>query len=71
MPKYDLQGIDGNAFNIVGYVTRAMRREHYSREEITKFREVATSGDYDFLLCAAMEKIDEINDKIESMEDEQ
>lgn len=63
MSKYDLQGIDGNAFNIIGYVTQAMRREHYSREEITKFREVATSGDYDFLLCAAMEKIDEINEK--------
>ena len=26
MPKYDLIGIDGNAFNILGYVTNAMRR---------------------------------------------
>ena len=70
MEKYDLQGIDGNAFNIIGYVTQAMRREHYSREEIIKFRETAISGDYDFLLCTALEKIDEINKKVEEQENE-
>lgn len=70
MAKYDLQGIDGNVFNIIGYVTQAMRREHYSREEIIKFRETAILGDYDFLLCAALEKIDEINKKVEEQEHE-
>lgn len=70
MSKYDLQGIDGNAFNIIGYVSQAMRREHYSKEEIIKYREIATSGDYDFLLCVSLEKIDEINKKVEENEGE-
>ena len=65
MSKYDLQGINGNAFNVLGYVTRAMRREGYSREEIKDFREIATSSDYDFLLCLCMEKIDKINELID------
>lgn len=65
MPKYDLIGIDGNAFNILGYVTNAMRREHYSRDEIKAFREQATSDDYDYLLACAIQKIDEINNKLE------
>ncbi len=70
MPKYDLIGVDGNAFNIIGYVSQAMRREHYSKEEIIKYREIAISGDYDFLLNFSMEKIDEINKKVEENEGE-
>lgn len=64
MPKYDLQGINGNAFCVLGYTTRAMRREHYSTDEIRNFEGRATSRDYDYLLSLCMEKIDEINARV-------
>lgn len=58
-PKYphvvvQLTGEDGNAFNILGRVTRAMRAAGLSSEEREAFRQEATSGDYDNLLTTAM-----------------
>ena len=31
---YDLVGIDGNAFNVMGYVRRAMKECGFSKDEI-------------------------------------
>lgn len=53
-----LTGSDGNAFAIMGAVTRAMRREGISSEEQDAFREEAMSGDYDNLLMTAMKWVD-------------
>lgn len=57
-PKYDidvqLTGGDGNAFAIMGAVVREMRRAGVSKEDIDKYREESTSGDYDNLLATAM-----------------
>jgi len=50
-----LTGEDGNAFAIMGAVTREMKQFGVSREEIGKFREEAMSGDYDNLLRTCME----------------
>lgn len=50
----ELIGQDGNAFAILGAVTRQMRREQISQEEIHAFTEEATSGDYDHLLRTCM-----------------
>lgn len=49
-----LLGEDGNAFFILGAVMKAMRRAKVSEEDITKFREEATSGNYDHLLQTVM-----------------
>lgn len=54
-PKYpnvhvELIGQDGNAFAILGRVSRAMRRSGVSEEEQKAFSDEATSGDYDHLL---------------------
>lgn len=51
-PKYptievELSGQDGNAFNLLGLVSRALRTGGVSPEEFTA---EATSGDYDHLL---------------------
>ena len=51
-PKYpnievELSGQDGNAFMIVGRVQRALRNAGVDKEEITRYVEEATSGDYD------------------------
>lgn len=58
-PKYPdievkLVGEDANAFAILGRVNRAMRRAKLPKEEITKFRKEATSGDYNNLLNTCM-----------------
>lgn len=62
-PKYpnvtvQLTGNDGNAFTILGVVTKAMRREGISREEQSAFTEEAMSGDYDNLIQTAMKWVD-------------
>ena len=58
MPKFDvdvqLAGRDGNAFAIMGAVSKALRRAGATAEEIAKYREESTSGDYDNLLRVAM-----------------
>ena len=45
---------DGNAFAIIGRVTRALRRGGVDNAEIDAFREDAMSGDYDHVLQTAM-----------------
>ena len=49
-PELDLSDQDGNAFSILVRAAKVARRAGWSAEELTKFREEATSGDYDHLL---------------------
>jgi hypothetical protein len=56
--KVQLTGGDGNAFAVMGAVTRAMRRAGISSEERDAFRAEAMSGDYDNLLATAMKWVD-------------
>lgn len=49
-----LIGEDGNAFAILGSVIREMRRAGVSDDEIKKFTDEATSGDYNDLLVTVM-----------------
>jgi ribosomal protein S9 len=57
--KYDvdvqLTGEDGNAFAIMGAVTRALRQAGAPREEIAQYTTEAMSGDYNNLLRVSME----------------
>ena len=55
MPKYAhvivrLIEEDGNAFAILGRVSKALRRGGVSESIVEAFREEATAGDYDHLL---------------------
>lgn len=61
--KYSLVGVDGNAFAIMGYVFKAMRREGYSREEIEAYYNKATSSDYDNLIMESITMIEKLNEK--------
>ena len=45
-----LVGIDGNAFSILAYFSRAAKHAGWSREDITSVRKVAMSGNYDHLV---------------------
>jgi hypothetical protein len=59
MAKYDIDvsliGYDGNAFSIMGAVTKAMRRAGVSSEEQDQYFKEATAGDYNQLLATTME----------------
>lgn len=59
MQKYanvtvSLSNCSGNAYEIMGTVTRAMREAHISAAEQSAFRREAMSGDYDQLLQTCM-----------------
>ena len=49
-----LVGNDGNAFAILGQVSKAMRKGGVLPEEVDKFMDDAMSGDYHHLLQTAM-----------------
>lgn len=65
--KYDLVGIDGNAFCIMAYVVNAMRECKFSKDDREAYRKDATSSDYNHLLCVSFEMIDKCNEIADEM----
>ena len=70
--KYDLVGVDGNAFSIMGYTSRALRREGLGGL-VDEMRERAMSGDYNNLIVVCLEYVDKANEAagFEEEEDEE
>lgn len=56
--EVQLSGQDGNAFAIMGTVSRALRRAGVSKEERDAYFAEATSGDYDHLLRVTMDWVE-------------
>ena len=52
-----ITGEDGNAFNVLGAVMDAMRRQGVGQEAIDQFRADATAGDYDHLVQTVMRTV--------------
>ena len=67
---YDLVGVNGNAYSIMGYVAKAMRKEGRSEEEINSYYKEATSKDYQHLLCVSIKIIDELNENSDDFSDD-
>jgi hypothetical protein len=57
-PTVQLIGKDGNAFSILGKVSKALQRNGAGKEYIDKYRKEAMSGDYDNLLRVTMEYVE-------------
>ena len=62
-PKYPeitvkLVGEDGNAYNVLGLVLRALKRAGLPQAELAAFTAEATAGDYDALLQTVMRWVD-------------
>ena len=53
-----LTGTDGNAFAVIGTVTRALRRAGVSKEERDQFSKEAMSGDYDNVLATCFKWVE-------------
>jgi hypothetical protein len=63
IPKYPditvpLTGTDGNAFAVLGKVSRALRQAGVSQAERDAFTQEATASDYDRLLQTVMRWVD-------------
>lgn len=59
MPKYPeievtLTGTDGNAFAVMGNVSKALRRAGVEKSEIDAYTKESMSGDYDNLIATAV-----------------
>lgn len=58
MRKYDLAGIDGNAFSVMGYVIRCMKSRNMDQESIDNYLKEVKSCDYNHLLAVSAERIE-------------
>lgn len=63
---YDLVGINGNAFNVMGYVLTAMKEQGFSKKEQEAYTDAAMSGDYDHLICVSMDMVEQCNKRAEA-----
>lgn len=62
MAKYDLVGVDGNAFAVMGYTASALKNEGLGNL-VSEMQNRATSGDYNNLLCVCMDYLNKANEK--------
>lgn len=62
---YNLIGLDGNAYSVMGYVRRAMKEQKFTKEEIDEYTNKATSSDYHNLLRVSIEYVELCNERIE------
>lgn len=60
--KYDLVGVDGNAFAVMAYVLKAMKECKMSKGEQLYYQIKATNSDYNNLLAVSIEMIDKCNE---------
>lgn len=56
--EVELIGQSGNAFAILGAVSKALRRGGVPKDEIDAFMAEATSGDYDHVLATVMDWVE-------------
>lgn len=69
MEKYTLEGIDGNAFAIIGYVQNAMKRERFPEWRMKEYNNTAKCGDYYNLIQTSYEQVEEVNDFVRFWEE--
>lgn len=56
--KVKLVGEDGNAFAILGRVSKAMKKAKLTQEQVDEFTKEATNGSYDQLLGTVTKYVD-------------
>jgi len=57
-PEVKLVGENGNAFAIMGAVTKALRKAGADKEYTDQYFAEATEGDYDHLLATTLKYVD-------------
>jgi soluble cytochrome b562 len=64
MKPYDLVGVDGNAFSVMGYVSRAMLQSGFTTKERDEYLADAQSDDYKHLLAVSVDMVEKVNEKL-------
>jgi len=62
--KYNLVGVDGNAYSLMGYTQGAMRETGFSKDEINKVMTDAKSKDYNNLIVVLDRAIQDCNKRL-------
>lgn len=60
--KYDLTTVDGNAFSIMGYIIKGMRKEGFTEQQIKEYQSKAMSSDYNNLVTVSLDYMEMLND---------
>lgn len=63
MEQFTLVGVDGNAFSIIAYTTRAMKKAGFTAQ-VAQYQKEATSGDYSNLICLSDEWLTKCNEAL-------
>lgn len=69
--RVKLVGEDGNAFSILGRVSREMRNAGIPKETIDQYVREATSGDYNNLLRVTLSYVEEAGNEDDEWEEEE
>ncbi len=69
-PKVRLVGEDGNAFAILGRVSKALRQAGQG-DKVKEMTDKAMSGDYNHLLATVLEYVDDIGEEDETDADDE
>lgn len=64
MKPFDLVGVDGNTFAVMGYVSNAMRRSGFTSKERDDYLADAQSDDYNHLLAVSVDMVEKVNEKL-------
>lgn len=64
MKQYSLVGVDGNVFNVIGYVINAMRESHCSLKERSDFQKnILKLKSYEDVVNACMDELNKLNER--------
>ena len=68
--RYSLVGVDGNAFGIMGYTSRALKETGH-RDLVDEMFSKATSGDYNHLISVCLDYLDIANGEDEEDDEDE
>ena len=68
---YTLEGQEGNAYSLLGYTEDAMQDSGFTKDDVNKMYEEATSGDYNNLICVCSDYCAKCNEKMGYTEDDE
>ena len=57
--KMTLEGLDGNAFSLMGAFSRKAKKQGWTEEEVKEVIKECMTGDYDHLLRTLLDNIDD------------
>ena len=69
MERFSLIGVDGNAFAIMGYTSKALKKAGLA-DKVDEMLEKAKSGDYYHLIAVCDEYVDMANEALGFEDDE-